>query len=41
MRPGCRAVRVTTVFEDPDEDAPEGDVVISSYEDLLPALGLD
>ena len=38
---GMRAVRVTAVFEDPDQDAPEGDVVISSYEELLPALGLD
>lgn len=37
---GMRAVRITAVFQDPDEDAPEGDAVISSYEELLPVLGL-
>lgn len=37
---GMRAVRITTAFCDPDEDAPEGDAVISSYDELLPALGL-
>jgi HAD superfamily hydrolase (TIGR01549 family) len=36
---GMRAVRITTVYEDPD-DGPD-DLVISSYEELLPALGLD
>jgi FMN phosphatase YigB (HAD superfamily) len=36
---GMRAVRITTVYEDPDE-GPD-DIVISSYRDLLPALGLD
>ena len=40
QRAGMRAVRITTVFEDPDEDGPPGDVVISRYEELLPALGL-
>jgi HAD superfamily hydrolase (TIGR01549 family) len=35
---GMRAVRITTVFEDPDE-GPD-DIVISSYRDLFPALGL-
>ncbi|MGH9009129.1 MAG: HAD family hydrolase, partial [Acidimicrobiia bacterium] len=37
---GMRAVRITTVFEDTDH-GPTGDVVLSSYEELLPALGLD
>jgi HAD superfamily hydrolase (TIGR01509 family) len=37
---GMRAVRITAAFEDPDEDAPEGDAVISSYTELLPVLGL-
>jgi HAD superfamily hydrolase (TIGR01549 family) len=36
---GMRAVRVTAAFEDPDDDLPD-DIVISSYEELLPALGL-
>ena len=36
---GMRAVRITTVFEDLEE-GPPGDVVISSYDQLLPALGL-
>jgi FMN phosphatase YigB (HAD superfamily) len=36
---GMRAVRITAAFEDPDE-GPD-DIVISSYQDLLPALGLD
>jgi putative hydrolase of the HAD superfamily len=35
---GMRAVRITTAYEDPDE-GPD-DLVISSYEELLPALGL-
>ena len=35
---GMRAVRITTAYEDPD-DGPD-DIVISSYRDLLPALGL-
>jgi putative hydrolase of the HAD superfamily len=35
---GMRAVRITTAFEDPDE-GPD-DIVIPSYRDLLPALGL-
>jgi FMN phosphatase YigB (HAD superfamily) len=35
---GMRAVRITTAYEDPD-DGPD-DIVISSYGDLLPALGL-
>ena len=38
---GMRTVRITTAFDDPDEDGPPGDVVIASYEELLPALGLD
>jgi HAD superfamily hydrolase (TIGR01549 family) len=37
---GMRAVRITAVYEDTSDDEPSGDVVISSYEDLLPALGL-
>jgi HAD superfamily hydrolase (TIGR01549 family) len=37
---GMRAVRITAAYEDPDEDAPEADAVISSYDELLPALGL-
>lgn len=36
---GMRAVRITTAFEDPD-DGPD-DIVISSYRDLIPALGLE
>jgi FMN hydrolase / 5-amino-6-(5-phospho-D-ribitylamino)uracil phosphatase len=36
---GMRAVRVTAAFED-DDDGPPGDIVLSSYEELLPALGL-
>ena len=35
---GMRAVRITTAYEDTDE-GPD-DIVISSYRDLLPALGL-
>ena len=35
---GMRAVRITTAFQDPDE-GPD-DIVISSYRDLIPALGL-
>ena len=37
---GMRAVRITAAYEDPSEDAPPGDAVISSYKELLPALGL-
>ena len=38
---GMRAVRLTTVFDDDDPDAgPSGDVVLASYKELLPALGL-
>jgi HAD superfamily hydrolase (TIGR01549 family) len=37
---GMRTVRITTAFDDPD-DGPPGDVVISAYDELLPALGLD
>ena len=37
---GIRAVRITAAFEDDSEDDPSGDAVISSYADLLPALGL-
>jgi HAD superfamily hydrolase (TIGR01549 family) len=35
---GMRAVRITTAYNDPDE-GPD-DIVISSYDELLPALGL-
>lgn len=35
---GMRAVRLTTIYDDPDE-GPSGDAVIASYADLLPALG--
>jgi FMN phosphatase YigB (HAD superfamily) len=38
---GMRAVRITSVFEDHPDQGPDGDIVISSYRDLLPALGLD
>jgi putative hydrolase of the HAD superfamily len=38
---GMRAVRITTVFEDEPDQGPSGDAVISSYKELLPALGLD
>jgi len=37
---GMRAVRITAVFEDDPDQGPPGDVVIGSYEELLPALGL-
>jgi FMN phosphatase YigB (HAD superfamily) len=37
---GMRAVRITAVYEDASDDEPPGDAVISSYDDLLPALGL-
>jgi HAD superfamily hydrolase (TIGR01549 family) len=36
---GMRAVRITTAYDDPEDGA--DDIVISSYRDLLPALGLD
>jgi HAD superfamily hydrolase (TIGR01549 family) len=35
---GMRAVRITTAYDDPDE-GPD-DIVITSYDELLPALGL-
>jgi HAD superfamily hydrolase (TIGR01549 family) len=38
---GMRAVRINAVFEDDAGEGPDGDAVISSYEELLPALGLD
>jgi HAD superfamily hydrolase (TIGR01549 family) len=38
---GMRAVRITAVFEDEPDQGPPGDAVISSYKELLPALGLD
>src|SRR5688500_5655166 len=37
---GMRAVRITSAYDDGSEDEPAGDVVISSYAELLPALGL-
>jgi FMN phosphatase YigB (HAD superfamily) len=38
---GMRAVRLTAVFDDDDPDqGPSGDAVVSSYKELLPALGL-
>jgi putative hydrolase of the HAD superfamily len=37
---GMRAVRITSVFEDEPDQGPSGDVVISSYKELLQALGL-
>lgn len=37
---GMRAVRLNAVFEDDPEEGPSGDAVISSYDELLPALGL-
>jgi FMN phosphatase YigB (HAD superfamily) len=37
---GMRAVRITAAYEDGSPDGPPGDVVISSYDELLPALGL-
>ena len=37
---GMRAVRITAVFEDHPDEGPSGDAVISSYRELLPALGL-
>lgn len=37
---GMWAVRLTAVFEDDPDQGPAGDAVISSYDDLLPALGL-
>ena len=36
---GLRAVRITAAYDD-TEDGPPGDAVISSYKELLPALGL-
>jgi HAD superfamily hydrolase (TIGR01549 family) len=38
---GMRAVQITAVFEDDPDQGPPGDVVVSSYKELLPALGLD
>ncbi|MDQ3944508.1 MAG: HAD family hydrolase [Actinomycetota bacterium] len=37
---GMRAVRITTVFDDHPDQGPSGDAVVTSYEELLPALGL-
>jgi putative hydrolase of the HAD superfamily len=38
---GMKAVRMAAVYDDDDPDqGPPGDVVLTSYEDLLPALGL-
>jgi FMN phosphatase YigB (HAD superfamily) len=37
---GMRAVRLAAVFEDDPDQGPSGDAVVTSYEDLLPALGL-
>jgi putative hydrolase of the HAD superfamily len=38
---GMRAIRLTTVFDDDDPEAgPPGDIVLSRYENLVPALGL-
>jgi FMN phosphatase YigB (HAD superfamily) len=37
---GMRAVRITSVFDDEPDQGPSGDVVIASYKELLPALGL-
>jgi FMN phosphatase YigB (HAD superfamily) len=37
---GMRAVRITAVFDDEPDPGPDGDIVISSYKELLPALGL-
>ena len=38
---GMRAVQITAVFEDEPDQGPSGDIVISSYKEFLPALGLD
>lgn len=40
MAMGMTAVRLTAVFDDPPEQGPSGDIVVSSYEELLPALGI-
>ena len=37
---GMRAVRLAAVFDDDPVQGPSGDAVVTSYEDLLPALGL-
>ncbi|MBI2167949.1 MAG: HAD-IA family hydrolase, partial [Actinobacteria bacterium] len=38
---GMWAVRLTAVYDDEDpEEGPSGDVVVASYDELLPALGL-
>jgi len=37
---GMRAVRITAAFDDDPDQGPSGDVVIASYDELLPALGL-
>jgi putative hydrolase of the HAD superfamily len=38
---GMRAVRITAVYADDDPtEGPSGDVVVSSYHELLPGLGL-
>ena len=38
---GMLAVRYTAVYDDPEHDAPEADIVISHYQDLPEQLGLD
>ena len=37
---GMRAIRLNAVFEDDPAQGPSGDAVISSYDDLLSALGV-
>jgi putative hydrolase of the HAD superfamily len=37
---GMRAVRITSAYDDGSDGEPSGDLVISSYAELLPALGL-
>jgi HAD superfamily hydrolase (TIGR01549 family) len=37
---GMRAVRITSAYDDGSHGEPSGDLVISSYAELLPALGL-
>jgi FMN phosphatase YigB (HAD superfamily) len=38
---GMTAVRITSAFDDEPDQGPSGDIVISSYKELLPALGLE
>jgi HAD superfamily hydrolase (TIGR01549 family) len=37
---GMRTVRITSAYDDESDGEPSGDLVISSYADLLPGLGL-